>query len=56
MHCTGEIVIGGVAASVAAEAQYFYDGTADQPALSGDAPENNMIGVVTAAYTLGDMP
>ena len=54
--CTGEIEIGGGAASAVAEAQYFYVGTADQPALSGDAPENNMIDAVKATYTLGDMP
>jgi hypothetical protein len=51
---TGEIEIGSAAATAVAEAQYVYEGTTDQPALSEDAPENNMIGAVTIAYSPGE--
>jgi len=47
---SGEITIGGGAAVAEAEAQYTYEGSADQPALTGESPENGMLGAVTAAY------
>ena len=50
VYYIGEIEIGGAAASVSAKAQFIFEGTADQPALSEDAPENNMIGAVTANF------
>ena len=56
VYYTGQIEIGGASASASAEAQYTYEGAADQPALSENAPENNMIGSVTATYTPGDPP
>lgn len=48
---TGEIAIGGAAASAEAEARFIYEGSPDQPALSGDSTENSMIGPVKAVYS-----
>jgi hypothetical protein len=48
---TGEIAVGGEAATAAASAAFTYEASPDQPALSDDAPEHDMIGTVTAVYT-----
>ncbi len=48
---TGEIEVGGDAATVEAKAEYFYEGSVDQPALDASAEENSMIPSVTATYT-----
>ncbi len=49
---SGEIAIGGAAASAEATAAYTYAAAADdQPALTAESPENAMLGNVKAAYT-----
>jgi len=48
---SGTIEIGCDQTMAQAEAEYFYEGTDSQPALSGDSPENAMISAVTASFT-----
>lgn len=47
---SGKITVGGAPATVSADAEFFYEATASQPALTGDSPENSMIGAVTANF------
>lgn len=47
---SGVIEIGGISTTVEANAEYFYEDSDDQPALSDDSPENSMIGLVTAQF------
>ena len=47
---SGEFEVGGGAASIAAEAQFFYEASEGQPALDGESPENGMITAVSAEY------
>lgn len=48
---SGVIDLGGDAATVEADAEYFYEASDGQPALSGESPENSMIGAVKASFT-----
>ena len=48
---SGVINAGGDTATVQAKAQYNYEGSVSQPALTKDSPENSMLGPVTAKYT-----
>lgn len=53
---SGKIEIGGAAASAEAEAQFIYEASPDQPALTDESPERGMIGPVTAEYTPPEQP
>lgn len=53
---TGEIETGKNAASVEAAADYHYEASADQAALTDESSEHGMIGPVTAQYTPPDQP
>ncbi|MCL2058482.1 MAG: DUF2271 domain-containing protein [Oscillospiraceae bacterium] len=50
---SGVIEIGNAPVTVQAEAEYIYEGSGNQSALTGDSQENAMIGTVTAAYVPG---
>ncbi len=47
---SGEIKLDGSATSVDATPEYIYEASADQPALTDESPENEMITLVHAAY------
>ena len=47
---TGAIEAGGIAADITPEPIYAYEGSGNQPALSSDSIENNMISNVSAHY------
>ncbi|MCL2121786.1 MAG: DUF2271 domain-containing protein [Clostridiales bacterium] len=47
---SGVIEIGDAPTTVEADAAYVYAGSGNQPALTGDSPENAMIGPVTCSY------
>jgi hypothetical protein len=51
-----EIDIGGGAVTARAEAQFIYESSDDQPALTDESTEHGMIGPVTAEYTLPEQP
>jgi hypothetical protein len=50
---SGVIAIGDVPVTVQAGADFTYEASDRQAALTGDSPENSMIGSVTASYTCG---
>ncbi|MDR1158278.1 MAG: DUF2271 domain-containing protein [Oscillospiraceae bacterium] len=52
----GEIAIGGEAATATATAAFTYETSPDQPALSDDSPEHDMIGTVTAGVHAVTVP
>jgi hypothetical protein len=47
---SGVIEISDAPATVQADAEYVYEASDRQAALTGDSPENKMIGAVTARY------
>jgi hypothetical protein len=47
---SGIVEAGGASTAVKASAEYFYEASDDQVALSGDSRENAMIGEVTASW------
>ena len=47
---SGVVDVSGSAATVQGNAEYIYEGSDGQPALSEDAVENGMIGAVTAVW------
>ncbi|MFP3152944.1 DUF2271 domain-containing protein [Lachnospiraceae bacterium ZAX-1] len=47
---SGIIAIGDATATVEANAEYFYEVSDNQPALSSDSPENSMVSVATASF------
>lgn len=47
---SGKITVSDDPSTARAEAEFFYEGTGDQPALDNDSPENSMIGSVTASF------
>jgi hypothetical protein len=47
---SGVIALGGSPVTVEADAEFFYEASDRQAALTGDSPENAMIGAVTASY------
>jgi hypothetical protein len=47
---SGVITVGDAPATVEADAEYLYEASEDQPALTADAPENAMLGAVTAKF------
>jgi hypothetical protein len=47
---SGSITISDATTTAEASAEYFYEASDDQPALTVDSPENAMIGAVTARY------
>ena len=51
---SGVIEIGDAPATVHADAEFIYEASGNQPALTGDSPENAMIRAVTAILTPGD--
>ena len=48
---SGVIKIGDEPATVTAEAEYNYEASGNQAALTSDSPENSMIGTVTVSFT-----
>ena len=50
---SGVIEIGDDPATVQANAEYVYEGSSNQPALTNDSHENAMIGMVTASFIPG---
>ena len=48
---SGTITIGGEAVTVTADAEFIYEASDRYDALTGDSPENAMIGTVTAIFT-----
>ena len=51
---SGVIEIGDAPVTVVADAEFVYAGSGNQAALTGDSPENAMIGAVMANYIPGD--
>ena len=51
---SGVVTIGENPVEAQVNAEFFYEASDEQPALSGDSPENNMISAVTAKYTPPD--
>jgi hypothetical protein len=47
---SGVITIGDAPATATAVAEYNYEASGNQPALTGESPENAMIGTVTASF------
>jgi hypothetical protein len=47
---SGAVDIGGAAVTVQAGADFVYEASGGQAALTEDSPENNMIGAVTASF------
>jgi len=47
---TCELEIGGSSTTMPATAEFYYEGSSNQPALSSGSPESNMIGLVTVSY------
>ena len=47
---TGEITIGDAPVTIRADAEYFYEASDRQAALTGDSSENAMIGAVTVSF------
>ncbi len=47
---SGTFLVGGDPATAPAEAAFFFEGTADRPALTANSPESAMIGPVTVSY------
>ena len=47
---SGKIAVSDVPDTVQAEAEFFYEGSGDQPALAHDSPENSMIGTVSVSF------
>jgi len=43
-------MVGDAPATVAANAEYVYEASDRQAALTGDSPENTMIGTVTVSF------
>ena len=48
---SGVITIGDTPVTVTADAEYNYETSGNQAALSSESPENAMIGTVTASFT-----
>ncbi len=53
---SGVIPLDHTPVTVSAEAQTFYEASNEQPALTGDSPENAMIGTVTASFIPANTP